>query len=180
MAREGGREGRRRRRLELGVTARGGTNPPSNKRTAPVKQKRISQALPFPQGWWSLLSTARYLLPLSPFPWHHKAHVLSLLAGTMMQSHPYPLRLGKGWRGKETLPGWKSCPRAVPHSLVQPQRSLLPRSGDRNRYSVGLLGLDGRSCALLSYYKAQFYIKWFVSIFLLAFGFSLGFAPHCC
>lgn len=97
MVREGRREGSRRRRLELGAKARGGTNPPSNTLTAPVKQKRIiSQTLPFPQGWLSLLSTARYLFPPSPFPWHRGTHVLSLSAGTMMQSHPYPLRLGKG------------------------------------------------------------------------------------
>lgn len=54
------------------------------------------------------------------------AHVQSLLAGTMIHSYPYPPRPGKRWKGKETLPDWESCPRAVPHSLVQSQRSLAP------------------------------------------------------
>lgn len=99
MAGEGGREGSRRRRLELGAKARDGQTHATIHLLlpAPIKQKRIiSQTLPFPQGWLSLLSAPRYLFLLSPFPWHHEAHVLSLLAGTMMQSHPYPLRLGKG------------------------------------------------------------------------------------
>lgn len=124
---KGRREDSRRRRLELRAKVRDGINPLSETLPAPIKQKRItSQTLPFPQGWLAPLSTARYLLPLSPFPWHHEAHVLRLLAGTMMQSHSYPLRPEKGWRGKKAQPDWKSCPRAVPHSLVQPQRSLGP------------------------------------------------------
>jgi len=92
MAGEDRGEGGSRRRLELGAKARGGTNPLSNTLTSPIEQKRIiSQTLPYPQGGLSLLPTARYLLPLSPSPWHHVAHVLSLLAGTMTQSHPHPL-----------------------------------------------------------------------------------------
>lgn len=123
----GRREDSRRKRLKPGAKVGDGTDPLSYRLPAPIKQKRIiSQTLPFPQGWLALLSTARYLLPLSPFPWHHEAHVLSLLAGATMQSHSYPLRLGKGWRDKKAQPDWKSCPRAVPHSLVQPQHSLGP------------------------------------------------------
>lgn len=65
---KGRREDSRRRRLELRAKVRDGINPLSETLPAPIKQKRItSQTLPFPQGWLAPLSTARYLLPLSPF-----------------------------------------------------------------------------------------------------------------
>lgn len=92
MAGDGRKESIRRRRSEQGAKARGGTSCPLTN-TAPIKQKRIiSQMLPFPQEGLFLLPTAKYLFPLSSFP----GVVLSLLTKTMMQSHPYPLRLGKG------------------------------------------------------------------------------------
>lgn len=146
--------------MEVDAKAERGTNPPSDTLPAPVKNKRIiSQMLPFLQGWLSLLSAPRNLLPLSPFPCHQEAQFLILLATTgYSPTHTHSvLERGEGGKG---LSDWVSCPGAASDSWVQSQHSLAPpRSENHNRFSVGLLGLHGRSCALLSYYKAQLYIK---------------------
>lgn len=143
--------------MEVDAKAEGGTNPLSDALPALVKQKRIiSQMLPFLQGWLSLLSTRRNLLPLSPFSCHQEAQVLSLLARTgCSPTHTHSgLERGEGGKGHSQT----GCPAQTPG--CNPSTAwLLPRSENHNRFSVGLLGLDGRSCALLSYYKAQLYIK---------------------
>lgn len=164
----------------MDAKAKGGTNLLSDTLHAPVKQKSItSQMLPFPQGWLSLLSIPRNRLPLSPFPCHQEAQILSLLARTWCSPTHTHSDLGRAEGGKGH--SWAGHPAPGLHQTLGYNPSTawsLPRSENHKRFSLGLQGRDGRPCALLSCYKAQIYIKWFVSVFLLTFGFSLGFASR--
>lgn len=132
----------------MDAKAQGGTNPLSDTLPAHVKQKRIvSQMLPFSQGWLSLLSTPRNLLPLSPFPCHQEAQVVSLLARTRGSPTHIPSDLERGEGGKGHSRTGCSLP-GLPQTLGCSSSTawFLPRSENDNRFSVGLLGLDGRSC----------------------------------
>lgn len=149
--------------FHLCTKGKSGTKPLSSTLPALIKQKIISQTLPFPQGWLSLLSTPGYLLPLSLFPWHHvRSMARSESVGWDNDAipshiHSYLERDEGGKRHCQTgnpVPGMYQAPWYNP-SIAW----FLPRSDDRNRFSVGLLGPDSRSCTLLSYYKAQLYIK---------------------